>query len=85
MVTSCMPRICSASFRASASPPLATFTPPPLPRPPAWIWALTTVTWLPVSAMSFFAAASASSTVKAGYPFGTGTPYFAKICLPWYS
>jgi hypothetical protein len=54
--------------------PLATLTPPPLPRPPAWICALTTTTSLPVSATSFLAAASASSTVDAGYPFGIGTP-----------
>ena len=53
-----------------ASMVLATFTPPPLPRPPAWIWALTTHTGPP----SFCAASTASCTVKAGMPRGTGTP-----------
>jgi hypothetical protein len=57
-------------------------TPPPLPRPPAWICALTTTTGIPVSSMSFFAAFSASSTVMHGIPFGVGIPYFWKICLP---
>ncbi len=56
-VTSVMPKICLASAAASLAF-LATFTPPPLPRPPAWICAFTTT--LPPS---FFAAASASSTV----------------------
>jgi len=31
------------------------------------------------------AAATASSTVRAGRPLGTGTPWRAKSCLPWYS
>src|SRR5215213_2124999 len=31
------------------------------------------------------AAATACSTVVAGAPFGTGTPWRAKSCLPWYS
>ena len=65
--------------------PLRDLTPPPLPRPPAWICALTTTTGLPVSARSCFARASASSTVKAGYPLGMGTPYFANSSLPQYS
>jgi hypothetical protein len=60
--------------RASAAPPFATFTPPPLPRPPAWICALTTTTGLPVSTASLLAAASASSTVKRGIRGALGTP-----------
>jgi hypothetical protein len=56
-------------------------TPPPLPRPPAWICAFTTQTLPP----SFFAASTASSTVKAGKPRGVGTPYLRKTSLPWYS
>ena len=79
-VTSCMPRICFARARTSSSD-LATFTPPPLPRPPAWICAFTTQTLPP----SFFAAASASSTLKQANPRGVGTPYLRKISLPWYS
>jgi hypothetical protein len=35
-----------AYWRTSSSD-LATLTPPPLPRPPAWIWALTTQTLPP--------------------------------------
>src|SRR5712671_1886326 len=46
------------------------WTPPALPRPPAWICALTTTTGEP----SWRAAWTASSTVKAGAPRGTGTP-----------
>src|SRR6478609_7566065 len=82
---SCMPRIFSATPRASFAPPFTTFTPPPLPRPPAWICALTTTTGAPVSVMILVAACSASSTVKQGMPFGTAMPYFANSCLPWYS
>ena len=40
-VTSVMPRIVFASAHASSGS-FASFTPPPLPRPPAWICALTT-------------------------------------------
>ena len=40
-VTSVMPRIFGGD-RAASSAFLATLTPPPLPRPPAWICALTT-------------------------------------------
>ncbi len=72
-----MPRICEAIVLASAGL-LASFTPPPLPRPPAWICAFTTVTFVPSS----FAAFSASSGVRTTMPRGTGTPYFLKICLP---
>ena len=34
---------------------------------------------------SFWAASTASCTVKAGMPRGTGTPKLRKISLPWYS
>ena len=60
-VTSVMPSMRSAS-RAHLVEDLTTLTPPPLPRPPAWIWALTTQTGPP----SFSPAATASSTEKAG-------------------
>jgi len=75
-----MPRICEAFSRTSAID-LATLTPPPLPRPPAWICAFTTHTEPPSSS----AARTASSTLNAGMPRGTGTPYSRRICLPWYS
>src|SRR4051812_46056193 len=75
-----MPSIFWARLRTS-SIDFATFTPPPLPRPPAWICAFTTHTEPP----SFCAAATASSTDMAGSPRGVTTPYLRKICLPWYS
>ena len=55
----------------------ASLTPPPLPRPPAWICALTTQTGPP----SFCAASTASCTVNAGMPRGTGTPKWRKDFL----
>src|SRR5450631_2446416 len=79
-VTSVMPSIFEAMSRTS-SMERASFTPPPLPRPPAWIWAFTTHTGPP----SFFAASTASSTEKAGKPRGVATPYLRKSSLPWYS
>src|SRR3982751_4403498 len=79
-----MPRIFWAVSRAAAAP-LTTLTPPPLPRPPAWICALTTTNSLSVSAISALAAASASSGLNAGRPLGTGTPSFLRISLAWYS
>ena len=45
-------------------------TPPALPRPPAWIWALTTQRSPP----NALAALRASSGEKAGVPLGTATP-----------
>src|SRR5687768_12059964 len=75
-----MPRIFRAQSRTS-SIDLATFTPPALPRPPAWICAFTTQTLPP----SFFAAATASSTENAGTPLDVGTPNLRKSSLPWYS
>src|SRR6185295_9246999 len=75
-----MPRIFFAQSRTS-SIDFATLTPPPLPRPPAWIWAFTTQTLPP----SFFAASTASSTVNAGIPRDVGTPNLRNSSLPWYS
>ena len=72
-VTSCMPSIWPESVFTSSTD-LASFTPPPLPRPPAWIWALTTQTLPP----SDWAAFTASSTEKHGTLRGTVTPYFFK-------
>src|SRR5919107_3550502 len=54
--------------------------PPALPRPPICTCALTTQ-GKPTSGP----AATASSSVWAFLPSGTGTPCFAKSCLPWYS
>jgi hypothetical protein len=59
----------AASFFTS-SMDLTTLTPPPLPRPPAWIWDFTTQT----GPGRLSAALTASSTVKAGLPLGTGAP-----------
>ena len=60
-VTSVMPIICRASCSASAGL-LATLTPPPLPRPPAWICALTTTT--PPPSFSAIALAAAASVTR---------------------
>src|ERR1700680_2876236 len=60
-----MPRILPARSRTSARD-FATLTPPPLPRPPAWICALTTQT----DPSSVSAAFTASSTENAGMPRG---------------
>src|SRR5450755_1669564 len=79
-VTSVMPSIFEAMSRTS-SIERARFTPPPLPRPPAWICAFTTHTVPP----SVFAASTASSTENAGKPRGVATPYLRKSSLPWYS
>src|SRR5487761_789504 len=79
-VTSCMPRIWPESERTS-SIERASLTPPPLPRPPAWICAFTTQTGPP----SCCAACTASSTENAGMPRGTGTPNLRNSSLPWYS
>ena len=73
-VFSCMPSIALA-FSRTSSIERDSFTPPPLPRPPAWICALTTHTLPP----SCFAAATASSTLKHGTPRGVATPYFLRI------
>src|SRR5581483_4239504 len=75
-----MPRIFDASSLTS-SVDRASLTPPPLPRPPAWIWALTTHTFPP----SFLAASTASSTEKQGIPRGVSTPYRRRTSFAWYS
>src|SRR5882762_2826178 len=79
-VFSIMPRILPAHSRTSSGD-FATFTPPPLPRPPAWICAFTTHTLPPSSRAAF----TASSTEKQGKPRGVATPYFRRISLAWYS
>src|SRR3954447_14087683 len=66
---------CCASLRS-----LATLMPPALPRPPICTCALITHGY-PISS----AASTASSTEVAGRPEGTGTPWRANSCLPWYS
>src|SRR3954471_10106250 len=60
------------------------FTPPPLPRPPAWICAFTTHTFLSPERNSR-AAAIASSLDWTSLPRGTATPYPRKISFAWYS
>src|SRR6266508_2921673 len=79
-VFSIIPRISPARSRTSLSD-LATLTPPPFPRPPAWICAFTTQT-LPPSSRAAFAA---SSTEKQGTPRGVATPYLRRISFAWYS
>src|SRR5881628_3855086 len=79
-VFSIMPRIFPAHSRTSSGD-FATFTPPPLPRPPAWICAFTTHAFPPSSRAAF----TASSTEKQGTPRGVATPYLHRISLAWYS
>ena len=79
-VTSVMPMMSLASFFTSSAE-RASFTPPPLPRPPAWIWALTTTGQPPSPPAIFWA----SSTLNATPPAGTGIRYFLKSSLAWYS
>ena len=75
-----VPSIALAASRTSSGV-LTSFTPPALPRPPAWICALTTQ-WLPPIAL---AASAASLAVRATRPGGTGMPTSANSCLAWYS
>jgi len=79
-VTNRMPSMSCAWARTSSSE-RASLTPPPLPRPPAWICALTTHSGPP----SRRAASTASATPNAGSPRGTGTPKRRRISLAWYS
>src|SRR3954447_11613275 len=74
-----IPRMASALSPASPGVS-ANFTPPALPRPPVFTWALTT-TGVP----SRSAAARASAAVDATTPGSTGTPWAAKSSLAWYS
>src|SRR5512141_284894 len=78
-VTSVIPRIAFACWNACAAS-CATRIPPPFPRPPAWIWALTT-TGPPICCATSRAAVGLSATS----PRGTATPYFARIDFAWYS
>src|SRR5882724_2327501 len=82
-VTSCMP-IILLKISPASSGLRASFTPPPLPRPPAWIWAFTTTTPLP-EVISSRAAAKASSADCTSLPRGTATPCARRISLAWYS
>jgi hypothetical protein len=59
---------------------LQNFTPPALPRPPAWTCAFT-ITAVPY----FFAIVSASAGVVATSPAGMGTPKPRRISFAWYS
>ena len=63
---------CNTVFRVNAS-----LTPPALPRPPTWTWALI-VTGYPIES----AASTASSTVSQIDPVEVGMPKRAKYCLP---
>src|SRR4051812_44587929 len=74
-----MPRISRALTTASCGS-WASFTPPALPRPPVFTWALTTTR--PPSAT---AAASASSGSVTTVPTDTGTPCLANSSFAWNS
>ncbi len=82
-VTSTCPSIFEAISFTSAgvlqrcTPPLKPFLKTPLPRPPAWICAFTTR----LSDFNSFAAASASSGVRATLPGEVATPNFRKSSL----
>src|SRR5216684_1308861 len=78
-----MPCILLKSWPASSGL-LAIFTPPPLPRPPAWICAFTTQTGLP-PAINSLAAAIASAGLWTSFPRGTTTPNPRRISFAWYS
>ena len=78
-VTSCMPRIFLASSTASSGL-FASLTPPPLPRPPAWICALTTA-----RPPNSFAIRPASSGRVRDRPRGVATPKPRRISFAWYS
>src|SRR5688572_10871047 len=75
-----VPSIFAAASRASSGV-LTSLTPPALPRPPAWICALTTKSPPPID----FAAARASSPLRTARPAGTGMPTSANSSFAWYS
>src|ERR1700733_14229966 len=79
-VTRRLPSIPAAAAPASAGE-CTSLTPPALPRPPAWICALTAHSLPP----SRVATDSASAAVYATPPGCTGTPYLASSSLAWYS
>src|SRR5215211_5650342 len=74
-----MPRMSRARACASSGPS-ASFTPPALPRPPVFTWALTT-TRPPSSSAPLRASSGALATA----PGSTGTPCLAKTSFAWYS
>ncbi len=74
-----MPRI-AAAFSAASSGVSASLTPPALPRPPVFTWALTT-TWAPI----LRAASRAASAVVQTSPGVPGIPCALNRCLAWYS
>mmetsp|Transcript_19156 Transcript_19156/g.62580 ORF Transcript_19156/g.62580 Transcript_19156/m.62580 type:complete len:264 (+) Transcript_19156:625-1416(+) len=65
----------------TCTPPLNPFVKVPSPRPPARIWDLMTTSSSPILA----AAATASSTLLAGNPNGTLTPFSFMRAALWYS
>src|SRR5215469_8153489 len=77
------PSICSAAAWASSGP-LASLTPPALPRPPVFTCALTTTWGVPAAANSA-AISRAPAGSRATRPGVTSTPYFANSSFAWYS
>src|SRR5487761_259598 len=77
------PRICSAAACASSGP-LASLTPPALPRPPVFTCAFTTTGGAPAAASSA-AISRAPAASEATRPGMTGTPCSANSSLAWYS
>src|SRR5476649_728685 len=75
-----VPSIPLAAARTS-SKLLQNFTPPALPRPPAWICALT----IHCEPPRCLAASTAASGELATLPGGTAMPYCANSSLAWYS
>src|SRR5215472_2296454 len=86
-VTRISPSISAATSRTSfgvlrtCTPPLKPFLKVPLPRPPAWICALTAISISPSSR----AICSASSSVVATLPRVVATSNFSNNSLAWYS
>src|ERR1019366_2425828 len=78
-VMSCMPMILLASSTASSGV-FASLTPPPFPRPPAWICAFTTAR--PPNSFAMRPASSGESVTR---PRGVATPNPRRISLAWYS
>src|SRR6516164_7816661 len=70
-----------SASRPTSSIDLTTFTPPALPRPPAWICAFSTQTGPPSS----LAAVTASAALNATMPRGTGTSNSRSTAFAWYS
>ncbi len=68
------------AIASASSFDLANLTPPALPRPPAWIWAFTTIIGVETSAI----AACISLGLSATFPLGTGI-YAESMVFAWYS